>query len=194
MEIYKAIIEKIEQYIGSVTQKLKIWGKTNNTLIMFVSSNDIFPDGAINAKGKSKKLQDYGTVSSYLIPRFYGAFVQYTHLQKWKAFSPEIGVRTSNLVSEPAISKNIGNRYNYLSHVTDTMFTLLELKFATYIEVVNTKIISDMQEVRPLSALKNRPLKRSNPLYLEFFKDFTIGDVKNNRSTLCDIRKRMAKP
>ena len=176
MEIYAAMMDRVDQNIGRVIEKLKMQGKLNNTLIMFASDNGACPDTSINAKDKSTKLEDYGTVSSYLTPGPNWATVQNTPLRKWKAFSHEGGVRTPFIVSWPAGIKNTGKFYNHPGHVIDIMPTLVELTGAIYPKLVKGESIPQMQGISLVPAFENEQLNRSNPLYWEYSEGFAIRD------------------
>ena len=180
MEIYAAMIDRLDQNVGKVLQKLEDQGKLENTLVMFASDNGACPDGSINAKDKSTQLEDFGTVSSYLTPGPEWATVQNTPLRKWKAFSHEGGVRTPFIVSWPAAIKKGGGFYNYPGHVIDIMPTLVELTGATYPTTFDGEAIPPMQGISLVPTFKKEPLERPNPLYWEYSEGFAIreGDLK----------------
>jgi arylsulfatase A-like enzyme len=180
MEIYAAMMDRLDQNIGRVLDRLKTQGKLENTLIMFASDNGACPDDSIRAKDKSTRLEDFGTVSSYLVPGQSWATVQNTPLRKWKAFSHEGGIRTPLVVYWPKVIKNKGGLYDQPGHIIDIMPTLVELTGASYPETVNSKPIPPMQGVSLLPAFEGRDLVRSNPIYWEYSEGYAIreGDMK----------------
>lgn len=180
MEIYAAMIDRLDQNIGRVLNKLKAQGKLENTLIMFASDNGSCPDGSISAKDKSTRLEDFGTVSSYLVPGQSWATVQNTPLRKWKAFSHEGGIRTPLIVSWPAAIKNVGGFNNQPGHIIDIMPTLVGLTGANYPETADGNPIPPMQGVSLLPAFEGKDFVRNKPIYWEYSEGFAIreGDMK----------------
>jgi arylsulfatase len=181
MEIYAAMMDRLDQNIGRVLNKLKEQGKLENTLILFASDNGACPDQkAGGGKEKSTRLEDFGKVNSYETVGQSWATVQDTPLRKWKGFSHEGGIRTPLIVTWPAGIKNTGGFYREPGHVIDIMPTLIELTGAIYPEKANKQAVLPMQGVSLLPAFEGRPLVRPAPLYWEYSEGFAIrdGDMK----------------
>jgi len=175
MEIYAAMLDRVDQNIGKILAKLKAQGKLDNTLIMFASDNGACAENA-GVKIKSAKLQDFGKVASYEVVGENWATVQNTPLRKWKNYSHEGGINTPFIVSWPDRIKNGGGFYDEPAHLIDIMATLVDLTGAPYPETFDGKAITPMQGVSLLPAFENKPLSREQPLFFQWSKG---GAVRN---------------
>lgn len=188
MQIYAAMLDRLDQNIGRVLNKLKAQGKLDNTLIMFASDNGGCPDGAIRAKDKSTRLEDFGKVNSYETVEQSWATVQDTPLRKWKGFSHEGGIRTPFIVSWPAGIQNAGGVYREPGHLIDIMPTLLEITGASYPLKANGQKVLPAEGISLVPAFEGKPLVRAKPLYWEYSEGFAIRD-----GNLKAVRLRWAK-
>lgn len=179
MEIYAAMLDRVDQNIGKVLAKLRQQGKLENTLIMFASDNGGCAEGA-GAKFKSTKLEDFGTVASYETVGRNWATVQNTPLRKWKNYSHEGGIRTPLIVSWPGRIKNAGGFSHQPGHLIDIMPTLVALTGATYPETFNERPIPPMQGISLLPALAGGALERGKPIFWQWSQGGAIrdGDMK----------------
>jgi arylsulfatase A-like enzyme len=179
MEIYAAMLDRVDQNIGRVLAKLKEQGKLDDTLIMFASDNGACAEGA-GGKTKSTKIEDFGTVASYETVGQSWATVQNTPLRKWKNYSHEGGVRTPLIVSWPKRIKSDGEYRDQPGHLIDIMPTIVELTGATYPEAGNNKAIPPMQGISLLPAFDGKPLKREKPIFWQWSSGGAIrdGDMK----------------
>jgi arylsulfatase len=180
MEIYAAMMDRVDQNIGRILNKLRAQGKLENTLIMFASDNGACPDGTIRAKDKSTKLEDFGKINSYETPEQSWATVQNTPLRQWKGFSHEGGIRTPFIISWPAGIDASGAIYREPGHVMDIMPTLLEITGARYPNEANGQKVLPMDGVSLTPAFMGKDLDRNKPLYWEYSEGFAIrdGDMK----------------
>ncbi len=105
MEIYAAMLDRADQNIGRVLDKLRAQGQLQNTLIFFASDNGA-EAGDSQAVNRSTRLEDFGTVASFEAVGQDWATVQNTPLRYWKNFAHEGGVRTPFIVTWPG---KIGN-------------------------------------------------------------------------------------
>ena len=179
MEIYAAMLDRVDQNIGKVLAKLKEQGKLDNTLIMFASDNGACAEGS-GAHIKSDKLEDFGTVASYETVGQSWATVQNTPLRKWKNYSHEGGVRTPLIVSWPNRIKTGGEYRDQTGHLIDIMPTLVEITGAIYPETVEGKTIPPTQGISLLPAFEGKPLQRENPIFWQWLSGGAIrdGDMK----------------
>ncbi len=179
MEIYAAMLDRVDQNIGKVLAKLKQQGKLDNTLIMFASDNGACAEGA-GAKVKSDRIEDFGTVASYETVGQSWASVQNTPLRKWKNYSHEGGVRTPLIVSWPDRIKSTGTFRDQTGHLIDIMPTLVELTGATYTHAVGRKPIPPMQGISLVPAFEGKPLQREKLIFWQWSSGGAIrdGDMK----------------
>ena len=176
MEIYAGMLDRADQNIGRILNKLRAQGKLDNTLILFASDNGGCPEENINAKDKSTRLEDFGTVGTYEAVGQSWATVQNTPLRKWKTYSHEGGARTPLIACWPAGIKNAGGFYSEPGHFIDIMPTLVELTGAAYPDKANGKKILPMQGISLLPAFDGKPLVRPNPIYWQYKLGGAIRD------------------
>lgn len=137
MEVYAAMVDRMDQNVGRVVAELKRTGQYDNTVIVFLSDNGPegseidapfqvrgVPDGA-KKLGIDNRLENIGNATSYV---GYGAgWAQANSTPSWlvKGYPTEGGTRVSAFASGKDV---VGNRIarGYLS-VTDIAPTLLDL-------------------------------------------------------------------
>ena len=164
MEIYAAMLDRADQNIGRVLDKLRAQGQLQNTLIFFASDNGA-EAGDSQAVNRSTRLEDFGTVASFEAVGQDWATVQNTPLRYWKNFAHEGGVRTPFIVTWPGKIGNPGGLYHEPAHFFDVMPTLVELTGATYPSELNGSKVFPMQGISLRPALENKPLAREKPIY-----------------------------
>jgi arylsulfatase len=194
MEIYAAMIDRVDQNIGRMLDKLRIQGKLDNTLIMFASDNGGCAESS-NAEVKSTDIKEFGKVGSYETVGKNWATVQNTPLRYWKNYSHEGGINTPFIVSWPAGIKERGGFYREPAHFIDVMATLVDVTGARYPETLNDQVIVPMQGVSLQPAFENQSLQREKPIFWQWNKGgaIRIGDMKavfyNGTWELFDLSK-----
>jgi arylsulfatase A-like enzyme len=179
MEIYAAMLDRVDQNVGRILAKLKAQGKFENTVILFASDNGGCAEGT-GARVKSTKLEDFGTVASYETVGQSWATVQNTPLRKWKTWSLEGGIRTPLIVHWPKRITQGGGICNQPSHLIDIMPTLVELAGATYPPKSKEATITPMQGISLVPTFEGKPLNRPNPIFWQWGSGGAIreGDLK----------------
>lgn len=167
MEIYAAMIDRVDQNIGRLLATLEAQGELENTLIMYASDNGACAEGA-GAVVFSEKLEDFGGVASYETVGENWATVQNTPLRKWKNFSHEGGINTPFIVSWPGHIQNEGGFFREPAHFIDIMATVVDLTGATYPTNFRNETIVPMQGISLLPAFQGKPLNRKQPLFFQF--------------------------
>lgn len=175
MQIYAAMLDRVDQNIGRILEKLKAQGKLDNTLIMFASDNGACAEGA-NAKFASTKLEDFGTVASYETVGEDWATVQNTPLRFWKNYTHEGGICTPLVAYWPGQIKNGGGFYREPVHFIDIMSTVVDLSGATYPQTFRGASVTPMQGTSLRPAFGNQPLQRQKPLYWKWSRGGGIRD------------------
>jgi len=135
MEIYAAMVDRLDQNVGRVIDVLRASGELDNTVIIFLADNgaealDVETTGAqmlaAPLKGADNGFANRGTASSYLT---YGAgWAQAATAPSWltKGYQSEGGTRAVAFVSGAGIAARPGVDTQYLS-VADIAPTLLDL-------------------------------------------------------------------
>ena len=164
MEVYAAMIDRMDQNIGRILTKLKEVGKDDNTLIIFISDN-----------GASSEVyhvpDDYGEIGT--LTRFSSigrnwANVCNTPFRYYKRYSYEGGINTPLIAYWPnKIAPNSFSRFP--GHLIDIMTTLVDVSDAKYPNIFNNQVITPMQGVSLLPVfLGDIKRKREKPIFWEY--------------------------
>jgi len=163
MEVYAAMIDRLDQNIGRVLSKLEEIGKKDNTLIMFVSDN-----------GASAEMVDIdddfgeiGTMTRWSSLGRSWANVGNTPFRYYKNYSFEGGINTPFIANWPKkIKANTINKSP--GHFIDFMATLVDIAGAEYPKEYNNKKITPMRGQSLLLAFKGQKLNREKPIFWEW--------------------------
>lgn len=135
MEIYAAMVDRLDKNVGRVIEALRASGELDNTVIVFLADNgaealDAETTGAEMLerylKGADNSFGNRGTASSYIT---YGAgWAQAATAPSWltKGYQSEGGTRTVAFISGAGIPQRSGAEGQFLS-VADIAPTLVEL-------------------------------------------------------------------
>lgn len=163
MEVYAAMIDRMDQNIGRLLDKLKETGKDKNTLIMFVSDN-----GASSEMVRIK--DDYGEIGTMTRWSSLGgdwANVGNTPFRYFKNFSYEGGINTPFIAYWPGKipAKSISE---FPGHFIDVMSTLVDITGAQYPKNFNDQQITPMQGQSLLPVFRGEKAVRENPIFWEW--------------------------
>lgn len=135
MEIYAAMVDRMDQNVGRVVEALRASGELDDTIILFLADNgaealDVETTGAEmlaeRLKGADNGLTNRGAASSYVT---YGAgWAQAATAPSWltKGYQSEGGTRAVAFISGAGIARRAGADTQFLS-VADVAPTFLEL-------------------------------------------------------------------
>ena len=174
MEVYAAMVDRLDQNIGRLLKRLEEQGKLKNTLVFFLSDN-----GACATDPKVDKEDTQAPMGSVASYPSYGqswATVSNTPLKKWKTTSYEGGISTPLIVNWPASVKAQAGWNNAPTHLVDFMPTILSVAGANFPGESKEPKISPTDGVSLLPALKGEQLSRKNPLFYQFGKGAAIRD------------------
>ncbi|WP_319500976.1 sulfatase-like hydrolase/transferase [uncultured Draconibacterium sp.] len=163
MEVYAAMIDRLDQNVGRLLAKLKETGKDKNTLIMFVSDN--------GASAEVVKLDDdygdIGTLTCWSSLGEHWANVSNTPFRYFKNYSFEGGINTPFIAywPEKIKPKTISE---YPGHFIDMMATLVDITGAEYPVEFNKQKITPMQGESLLPVFQGTNKKRQKPLFWEW--------------------------
>ena len=126
MAVYAAMIDRMDQNIGRLINKLKANHQFENTLIVFISDN-----GGCAENMESRKLNDstkqIGERGTYVTYDFPWANVSNTPFKKYKKFMHEGGMITPCIIQWPAKIKAQKKFQEGIGHVIDLLPSGLEL-------------------------------------------------------------------
>jgi len=162
MEIYAAMVDDLDRYLGMVLEALKRNGDFENTFIFFMSDNG--PEGAHleigwDALGKwvaqccDNSLENMGEADSYL---WYGpnwARAGVAPFRMFKAFTTEGGIRAPAIVHYPKAVPG-GVIQETMTSVMDVLPTILELAEIEHPQSFNGKDVLPLRGSSMLSVLK----------------------------------------
>jgi arylsulfatase A-like enzyme len=163
MEVYAAMIDRLDQNIGRLICKLVETHRVDNILILFVSDN-----------GASAEMvdvpDDYGEIGSVNRWTSLGgdwANVSNTPFRYYKNYSHEGGINTPLIACWPGkIQPGMINRSP--GHFIDIMATLVDITGARYPRTFKGEAIVPMQGQSLLPALLGKEVKRRKPLFWEW--------------------------
>ncbi len=206
MSIYAAMIDRIDQNIGKLLQKLKETGKLDNTLILFASDNGACAE---NAEGNIKNPIDGepGTVAYWASLKENWANVSNTPYRYFKNNSYEGGICTPFIAWWPNVIKQKGSIDNQPFHFVDLMATFKDLTGATYPTNFRNQEIVPLQGESFLPALKGQALKeRGKPIFWQWAKGkavrlgswkavankdvWALYDMKTDRNETADLKEK----
>lgn len=202
MEVYAAMIDRIDQKLGELIQELKAAGVYENTLILFCSDNG-------GEKVGSRKMQDnIGSVGSYVSPGSDWSNVSNTPHRYNKTHSYNGGSRTPMILHWPKGIKNPGRFTDKFAHLSDVMPTLIELSGATYPETFGGKSGRVLRGDSFVDVLKDQPLGNREPIYMDRGrycyiiddgykllsmdgKKWSLYNLKEEETEITDLSKQM---
>jgi len=175
MEVYAAMIDRMDQNVGRLLKTLELTGRGGNTLILFVSDN--------GASAEMVHIEDdYGEIGSItrwssLGPQW--ANVSNTPFRYFKNYSYEGGINTPLIAYWPG--KIVSGSFSRFSgHFIDIMATLVDLTGAAYPLEFNGENITPLQGESLLPAFAGANPERSKPLFWEWSNGQAVrqGDWK----------------
>ena len=126
MEIYAAMIDRMDQGIGQVLQALEKNGIYENTLILFISDNGASAEQVEQLKLNNDKAA-LGTKGSFVGAGEAWANVSNAPFQKYKGWVDEGGIKVPMIVHWPEHLKEKNTIESEVVHVIDILPTILEL-------------------------------------------------------------------
>lgn len=135
MEVYAAMIERLDANVGKLIDHLKAIGQFENTLIVFMSDNGAEGNslwGIADTKEWVEKtfdnsLENIGRKNSYTFTGPSWAQVSTLPFKWYKSFASEGGVRAPSIISYPQWKNNFGKINNNFISVMDMAPTFLEM-------------------------------------------------------------------
>lgn len=131
MQVYAAMIDRMDQGIGRIMETLRRQGQLDNTVVLFLSDN-----GACAEEITGRRLHNpeavIGEPGSYAAYREPWAMAGNTPFRYYKSWVHEGGSATPLIVHWPAGNLPEGEVIRQPAHIIDLMPTFLELAGATY--------------------------------------------------------------
>ncbi|MCK5702614.1 MAG: sulfatase-like hydrolase/transferase, partial [Cyclobacteriaceae bacterium] len=173
MAVYSAMIDRVDQKIGELLQKIEAMGESDNTLVLFMADNGSSAE-VVNIPGDGK----IGTVGHWTSLGRNWANVSNTPYRYYKNYSFEGGICTPMIVHWPKgfEAKNAISRFP--GHFIDIMATLVDITGADYPQEFNNQKIVPMQGISLLPIMKGDDLNRDKPLFWQWSRGKAVREGK----------------
>lgn len=192
MAVYAAQIDRMDQGIGRVLDRIRAKGEEENTLVIFLADNgasaELIEPNFRKLQGKVRtaggKVVQYGNVPSVLPGpgdtfQSYGpgwANVSNTPLRLYKITEHEGGISTPLIARWPA-GGSVANRIlPQVGHVIDLMPTVLDAAGVEYPRTHKGQQVQPYEGMSLLSAVRGRTVARKKPLFWEHFGNRAVRD------------------
>ena len=159
MAIYAAQIDRVDQGIGRLVEKLQELGIFDDTLILFLADNGGCAEGGIWGfdRHKDKRI---GTAESFSSYGLSWANASNTPFRLYKHWVHEGGIATPLIAHWPAVIKQKGELTHQPGHVIDIMATCVDVSGANYPAKYKGNEIIPMEGRSLVPAFDNKPIER----------------------------------
>ena len=204
MATYAGMIDRVDQNIGKLIEKLESMGKRENTLIMFLDDNGACPFQ--RSKKESMQFKPWESKSYWCYDQRW-AHACNTPFREYKQNQHEGGITSPMIVNWPARIKDAGSITSQPGHLVDIMSTCLEVAKTEYPTEIEGEKISPPRglsltpifdgEVRdPHEAIffsfygKNNAIRVGDWKLVNInFGDFELYDLSKDRTELNNLAK-----
>ncbi len=132
MEIYAAMVDRLDQGVGRVLATLREHGLEENTLVIFFSDNGACASRSSEAERKAFHVgKSPGGKDSYILCGPGWATAQSSPFRRYKTWTHEGGITTPMIVRWPGKIQP-GGIIRHVTHVVDLLPTFLEIAGQTY--------------------------------------------------------------
>ena len=169
MEIYAAMVDRVDQNIGKLRERLKALKKDDNTLIVFISDNGAQGGFAGSSPRKPQRNSGpAGTAGSYVYQDQPWAYVSNTPHSSYKNNMHEGGISAPFIAWYPKQIK-AGNIVKGTGHLIDLAPTFYELAKATYPASSQGITVNSLpgKSLVPVLTGKTDEVQRGEPIFWE---------------------------
>lgn len=182
MAVHAAMVDRMDQGVGMITDALEKEGELDNTLILFLSDNGSSPELPKNwgpgfdrpsetrdgEKIRYKGFENAGSETTYAGVGPAWASANNTPFRYWKAEQYEGGAHTPCIAHWPnGLNVEPGSTTEQIGHVMDILPTCLELAGADYPDEFNGHKITSMDGKSLTPILNGEQREGHNQLYFE---------------------------
>jgi arylsulfatase len=174
MEVYAAQIDRMDQGIGRVLQKVSDLGQEDNTLVLFLSDN-----GACHeVVERSKPGAETGMPDSFVSYGRGWANASNTPFRLYKHWVHEGGIAAPLIARWPRVIKRGGEFFREPAHITDIMPTVMELAGAKYPETNRGETVRSLAGESLVPIFRNKKWKGHGLMYWEHEGNRAVRDGK----------------
>lgn len=162
MQVYAAMIDRMDQNIGRLLEYLEDQGELENTLIMFASDNGASAEVVEIGEGP------IGSMTRWASLKEDWANVANTPFRLYKNYSHEGGTATPFIVHWPEVISEGGQVDHSLLHFIDVLPTMAAVSGAEYPDRYRGEALPSMEGESFLPLLEGDSLQREQPLFYEW--------------------------
>jgi arylsulfatase A-like enzyme len=181
MAVYAAMVDRMDQNIGRILNKLKELDAEDNTLIMFLSDNG----GCPYERNRTEDIPP-GPAESYRTYDSPWANVSNTPFRLYKRFNHEGGNATPFIARWPALIREKGAITHQVGHIIDVMATCLEVARTRYPSRVRGRRIIPLEGKSLLPILAGLKRKGHDALFWEYTRNKAVRKGKWKLVTVGD--------
>ncbi|RDC57978.1 arylsulfatase [Pedobacter chinensis] len=169
MEVFSAMVDRMDQGIGKVLDQLKKSGADENTLIVFISDNGAPAEEMIKwHNGATRNTGPVGTIGSYESQSKNWSYASNTPFLAFKDYMYEGGISSPFIAWYPSKIK-AGQISKGTGHIIDLAPTFYELAGASYPKKFNQVTPNQLpgKSLLPVLFGKQDTVQRNEPLFWE---------------------------
>ncbi|MEL6108322.1 MAG: sulfatase-like hydrolase/transferase, partial [Planctomycetota bacterium] len=170
MEVYAAMVDRLDQNIGRLVENLREHDELENTLILFFSDNGACPYQRLRTPG----VEPGGPASDVAYDARWANMCN-TPLRLYKQYAHEGGTTTPLIAHWPKVIRE-GRVSTATHHLVDVMPTLAEIASAKYPTEFSGHTILPMEGVSMMATLRGETMEKRPPLYWEFSSNHAIRE------------------
>ena len=165
MAVYAAMIDRMDQDIGKILNKIKNLGKAENTLVIFMSDNGCSAE-VVNIPGSG----EIGTITRWTSLGKNWANVSNTPFRYYKNYSYEGGICTPMIAYWPKgiVAKN--RTSDFRGHFIDIMATFIDITGFNYPVSYKGQEVLPYEGESILPVFKGNEIRREKPLFWKWSK------------------------
>jgi arylsulfatase len=177
MEVYAAMVDRMDQNVGKVLAKLKEMGELDNTLIIFLSDNGACHEQIKNRGAYIRTTGVTGNPDSFDSYEYPWANLSNTPFRLYKHWEHEGGISTSFIAwypkhIKPGIIKDVPG------HITDVMPTFIDAAAGKYPTEYKGNAIQPEEGISLLPLWEGKKVSRKAPLFWEHEGNRAVRDGK----------------
>ncbi|WP_421940452.1 arylsulfatase [Pedobacter sp.] len=169
MEIFAAMVDRLDQGIGKVLEKLKATGADKNTLIVFISDNGAPAEDLVTwYHGAVRNTGEVGTIGSYESQSKNWSYASNTPFKAFKDYMYEGGISSPFIAWYPAKIK-AGSIKKGTGHIIDIAPTFYDLAGVVYPKKLNDVTANPLagKSLLPVLFADQKAVDRQQPLFWE---------------------------
>ncbi len=173
MAVYAAMIDRMDQNIGKLLDKIKELGEEENTLVLFCADN-----GGSAEMVRMPGSGEIGTLTRWTSVGGAWANVSNTPFRKYKNFSHEGGIATPLVAYWPRVIRRGGAMVRRPAHLVDFMATFVDISGAEYPETFGGRTITPMKGQSLLPIFQGKEIAERPPIFWQWSRGKAVRKGK----------------